>query len=119
MELMNKEIQEFLAANLGKVDFELLPIKKGGSDRSFYRVLLPDQSSFIFMHYGTDVAENSCWVDVNKLLAGMGVAEWRSARVAAPVMEGRRVVMVEGRVEAVEDRANRQQYRIVIAPDGH
>ena len=71
---MNKEIQEFLAANLGKVDFELQPIKKGGSDRSFYRVLLPDQLSFIFMHYGTDVAENSCWVDVNKLLAGMGVA---------------------------------------------
>lgn len=50
-------------------------------------------------------------------LAGMGVAEWRSMQVAAPVMQGRRVVMVEGRIEAVEDRANRQQYRVVIAPD--
>jgi len=51
----------------------MTPIKKGGSDRSFSRVVLPDQSSFIFMHYGTDVAENSCWAGINEFLAGIGV----------------------------------------------
>ncbi len=71
---MNQDIQKFLNGHLGTDNFELIPIKKGGSDRSFSRVLLPDQSSFIFMHYGTDVAENSCWVDVNKFLAGIHVA---------------------------------------------
>ncbi|MGV8057950.1 MAG: aminoglycoside phosphotransferase family protein [Smithellaceae bacterium] len=70
---MDKETREFLADHLGAVEFNLLAIKKGGSDRNFFRVLLPDQSSFIFMHYGTDVAENSCWVDINKFLAGIGV----------------------------------------------
>ncbi|MEN6331263.1 MAG: phosphotransferase [Smithella sp.] len=70
---MNKEIQKFLADNLGVPAWEMTPIKKGGSDRSFFRVLLPDQSSFIFMHYGTDVAENSCWAGINEFLAGIGV----------------------------------------------
>ncbi len=70
---MNKEIQNFLADNLGVPAWEMIPIKKGGSDRSFFRVLLPDQSSFIFMHYGTDVAENSCWAGINEFLAGIGV----------------------------------------------
>jgi len=73
MELMNKEIQKFLTSHLGTANFGLLPIKKGGSDRSFFRVLLPDQSSFIFMQYGTDVAENSCWAGINEFLAGIGV----------------------------------------------
>jgi hypothetical protein len=70
---MNKETQKFLNDHLGVADAELIPIKKGGSDRSFFRVLLPDQSSFIFMHYGTDVAENSYWADINKFLAGIDV----------------------------------------------
>jgi hypothetical protein len=70
---MNKEIQKFLADNLGVPEWEMTPIKKGGSDRSFSRVLLPDQSSFIFMLYGTDVAENSCWAGINEFLAGIGV----------------------------------------------
>jgi aminoglycoside/choline kinase family phosphotransferase len=73
MEQMENEIQKFLASNLGVPAGEMIPIKKGGSDRSFFRVVLPDQSSFIFMHYGTDVAENSCWVDINEFLAGIGV----------------------------------------------
>lgn len=72
-ECMNKEIQKFLADNLGVPAWEMTPIKKGGSDRSFFRVVLPDQSSFIFMHYGTDVAENSCWAGINEFLAGIGV----------------------------------------------
>jgi len=71
---MKNEIQKFLAANLAVPAWEMMPIKKGGSDRSFYRVLLPDQSSFIFMHYGTEVTENSCWLDINIFLAGIGVA---------------------------------------------
>jgi len=74
MELMDKEIQEFLAAQLGVTSWEMIPIKKGGSDRSFFRVLLPGQSSFIFMHYGTDVVENSHWIDINKFLTGIGIS---------------------------------------------
>ncbi len=74
IEFMNKETQNFLTDHLGAADFELLPIKKGGSDRSFFRVLLPDQSSFIFMHYGSDVAENLCWADINNFLAGINVS---------------------------------------------
>ncbi len=70
---MDKEIQNFLAANLGSKFWEMLPIKKGGSDRSFFRVLLLDQSSFIFMHYGTDVEENSHWIDINNFLRDLGV----------------------------------------------
>lgn len=71
---MNREMQVFLDSTLGKKTYELMPIKKGGSDRSFFRVLLPDQSSFIFMHYGIDVAENSCWAGINKFLAGINIA---------------------------------------------
>lgn len=70
---MDKAIQEFLTTNLDAASWEMIPIKKGGSDRSFFRILLPDQSSFIFMHYGTDVAENSHWVDINNFLSGIGV----------------------------------------------
>lgn len=71
---MTREMQKFLDGNLGKKTYELVPIKKGGSDRSFFRVLLPDQSSFIFMHYGIDVRENSCWAEINGFLAGIDVA---------------------------------------------
>jgi len=35
MELMQKEIQKYLTEHLGKADFKLKPIKKGGSDRQF------------------------------------------------------------------------------------
>jgi len=70
---MDKEIQKFLNAHLGTVDFELIPIKKGGSDRSFFRVCLPDKTSFIFMHYGTEVEENAYWAGVNELLASINV----------------------------------------------
>jgi N-acetylmuramate 1-kinase len=70
---MDKEIQKFLTANLGVSSWEMIPIKKGGSDRSFFRILRPGQSSFIFMHYGTDVAENSHWSDINKFLADIGI----------------------------------------------
>jgi N-acetylmuramate 1-kinase len=68
------EMQKFLDSNLGTNIYELVPIKKGGSDRSFSRILLPDQSSFIFMHYGTDVEENAYWADINKFLAGLDIS---------------------------------------------
>jgi aminoglycoside/choline kinase family phosphotransferase len=71
---MNKEIQKFLNDNLGEKDFELTPIKKGGSDRSFLRVCLPDKSSFIFMHYGTDIEENSYWAGINEFLSGINIS---------------------------------------------
>ena len=59
---MHKEIQKFLTEHLGKADFKLEPIKKGGSDRQFFRVTLPHEDSFIFMHYGDEVAENAHWI---------------------------------------------------------
>jgi aminoglycoside/choline kinase family phosphotransferase len=71
---MEKEIQKFLNDHLGAVDIEFAPIKKGGSDRSFFRVCLPDKTSFIFMHYGTEVEENVYWVGINKFLAGFDIS---------------------------------------------
>ena len=71
---MTKEIQKFLIQHLGNADFKLEPIKKGGSDRSFFRVYLPDKTSFIFMHYGTEVEENAHWPAINKFLAGLEIS---------------------------------------------
>jgi len=70
---MQKEIQNFLTEHLGKADFTLDSIKKGGSDREFFRVCLPDETSFIFMHYGTEVEENAYWARINKFLAGLDI----------------------------------------------
>ncbi|WP_426163394.1 ComEC/Rec2 family competence protein [Sandarakinorhabdus sp. DWP1-3-1] len=50
-------------------------------------------------------------------LAGMGVAEWRSARVAHPVLAARPVASVTGIVTGVENRADRRQIRLLVAPD--
>ena len=50
-------------------------------------------------------------------LAGMGAAEWRSARVASPILAHRQMAMVTGSIEAVEHRADRDQLRLLIAPD--
>ncbi|KQC09946.1 MAG: hypothetical protein APR62_12960 [Smithella sp. SDB] len=73
MELMQKEIQKFLSDHLGTKNFELVPIKKGGSDRSFIRVSLQHETSFIFMHYGDEVAENACWLGINKFMASLNI----------------------------------------------
>jgi len=70
---MRKEIKIFLAEYLGNADFNLEPIKKGGSDRAFFRVSLMDESSFVFMHYGTEVKENSFWLGINNFLASTGL----------------------------------------------
>ena len=75
MEFAEKEIKEFLIDNLGsRTTFEILPIKKGGSDRNFFRVCLPDKSSFIFMRYGTEVEENAYWTGINKFLASLDIS---------------------------------------------
>lgn len=75
MEFAEPEIKKFLIDNLGsRTTFEILPIKKGGSDRSFFRVCLPDKSSYIFMHYGTDIEENSYWAGINEFLAGINIS---------------------------------------------
>ena len=73
MEIMNKEIQKFLSDHLNAKDFELEPIKKGGSDRSFFRVFLPDKTSYIFMHYGNEVEENTHWASINRFIASLGI----------------------------------------------
>jgi aminoglycoside/choline kinase family phosphotransferase len=72
-QFMNKEIQKFLNDHLGAKDFELAPIKKGGSDRRFFRVSLPDKTSYIFMHYGNEVEENAYWAGINNFLAGLDI----------------------------------------------
>lgn len=70
---MQKEIQKFLAEHLGKSDFKLEPIKKGGSDREFFRVSLPHGDNFIFMHYGDEVAENAHWIGINKFMTSLKI----------------------------------------------
>jgi N-acetylmuramate 1-kinase len=74
MKLIDEKIKKFISTNLSTTDYELIPIKKGGSDRNFFRVLLPDKTSFIFMHYGTEVEENSYWAGINKFLAGLEIS---------------------------------------------
>ena len=71
---MQKEIQKFLTEYLDNADFMLEPIKKGGSDRQFFRVSLPHGDNFIFMHYGDEVEENALWADINKFLAGIDIS---------------------------------------------
>jgi len=68
---MQKEIQKFLTEHLGTADFTLEPIKKGGSDRQFFRVSLPHQDSFILMHYGDEVAENAHWAYINRFMTSL------------------------------------------------
>ncbi|MGB5216789.1 MAG: phosphotransferase [Smithella sp.] len=70
---MQKEIQKFLTEHLGKADFNLEPIKKGGSDRQFFRVTPPHGDSFVFMHYGDEVAENAHWGGINKFMASINI----------------------------------------------
>lgn len=70
---MQKEIQKFLNNHLGTKNFELVPIKKGGSDRSFFRVSLQHETSFIFMHYGDEVAENANWAGIDRFMASLGM----------------------------------------------
>ncbi len=70
---MQKEIQIFLIENLGNADFNLEPINKGGSNRVFFRVSLPDKTSFVFMHYGDEMAENAYWARVNKFMASLDI----------------------------------------------
>lgn len=70
---MQKEIQKFLTEHLSHADFKLEPIKKGGSDREFFRVSLPHGDSFVFMHYGDEVAENAHWSGINKFMSSLGI----------------------------------------------
>ena len=70
---MQKEIQKFLNDHLGTKNFELVPLKKGGSDRSFFRVSLQHETSFVFMHYGYEVAENAHWSGINKFMTSLGI----------------------------------------------
>jgi N-acetylmuramate 1-kinase len=70
---MHKEIQKFLTEHLGKTDFKLEPIKKGGSDREFFRVSLPAKTSFILMHYGDEVEENAHWMNINRFMISLDI----------------------------------------------
>jgi aminoglycoside/choline kinase family phosphotransferase len=70
---MQKEIQKFLAEHLSNADFTLEPIKKGGSDRQFFRVSLSYKDSFVLMHYGDEVAENAHWVGINRFMTSLHI----------------------------------------------
>jgi len=70
---MNKNTQIFLNDHLGIVEFRLRPIEKGGSDRTFSRVLLKDGRSFIFMAYGNEVEENAYWTEINRFLNDLNI----------------------------------------------
>ncbi len=70
---MQKEIQKFLNDYLGTNNFELVPLTKGGSDRSFFRVFLQYETSFVFMHYGAEVSENAYWESINKFMSSLEI----------------------------------------------
>jgi N-acetylmuramate 1-kinase len=71
---MNRQIRNFLNGHLSVADFQYDPIKKGGSDRTFYRVRLPQGATFIFMEYGTEVEENAYWAEINRFMTDIGVS---------------------------------------------
>ena len=48
-------------------------ITKGGSDRCFYRLSLPDGKSFLFMAYGRHQEENAYWADIAAFLAELEI----------------------------------------------
>ena len=50
-------------------------------------------------------------------LAGMAVSEWRSARVAHPILPARTVTSFTGVIAGIENRPDRNQVRVLIAPD--
>lgn len=70
---MNKDIRKFLNDHLGVLDFQFEPIKKGGSDRSFYRLSLPGAQTFIFMQFGTEVEENAYWAEIDRFLTELSI----------------------------------------------
>jgi competence protein ComEC len=53
------------------------------------------------------------------VLAGMAAAEWRSARVAAPVLDHRQIATVTGSIESIENRRDRTQLRMLVAVDAN
>jgi competence protein ComEC len=55
------------------------------------------------------------WQSQRLALACKGAAEWRSARVAAPVLAFRQMALVLGRIEAVENRQGRGKMRRGLA----
>jgi N-acetylmuramate 1-kinase len=74
MEFTDENIKKFLAANLGAALGEMVPIKKGGSDRNFFRIFMPDKKNFIFMQYETEVEENLYWARINFFLKSIAVS---------------------------------------------
>jgi len=77
---MNTEQREWLAFAgrvLGVADgmegVKLAAITKGGSDRNFYRLSLPEGRTFLFMAYGRRQEENAYWADIAAFLAGLEV----------------------------------------------
>src|SRR4030042_511150 len=75
MHFMNKEIRKFLTDRLSLSDHpKITPIKKGGSDRDFFRVVAEDQSSFVFMRYGVEIKENLYWAGINKFLSSINIS---------------------------------------------
>lgn len=73
------------------VPLEFNPIEKGGSDRTFHRVLVAGKPGAILMHYGTDREENRLFVAIGRYLERIGVPV---PRILA-TDEGRRLVWLE------------------------
>lgn len=94
---MSARAKTFLEETLGAlglaedaaVAFE--PIDKGGSDRTFQRVVVGGRAVAILMHYGTDREENRLFVGIGRYLEGIGVPV---PRILA-CDEGRRLVWLE------------------------
>lgn len=54
-------------------DVAVVPLEKGGSDRSFYRIAIKDVHSLILAKYGHQREENRHYVAIARFLTGVGV----------------------------------------------
>jgi len=70
---MHKEIQKFLTEHLGKVDFNLAPVKKGGSRSPIFRVSCLMETVLFLCITGDEVEENAHWAGINKFMASLDI----------------------------------------------
>jgi aminoglycoside/choline kinase family phosphotransferase len=58
---------------LAASDIAIEPVRKGGSDRKYYRINVGSDQSLILVKYGQQRAENSHYVDIARFLASLGI----------------------------------------------
>jgi aminoglycoside/choline kinase family phosphotransferase len=59
--------------HLDHTPVEILPLEKGGSDRSYYRIRFLAENTLILVKYNTEKMENQRFVGIANFLCGIGV----------------------------------------------